>query len=651
MSYKTFHDLILGTAGHIDHGKTSLIKALTGIDTDRLPEEKKRGITIELGYSHIELPPFRLGIVDVPGHEKFVRQMLAGATGMNLAMLIVAADDSIKPQTYEHLDILRLLELSSGVIVITKSDLVEPDWLDLVELEVRQLVEGTFLADVPIIRTSAKTGAGLSELKTALFSECEKLVQHKSAQLDAETKAPFRMAIDRAFSIAGHGTVVTGSVLSGSVAVGDQIEILPAQLVARIRGLQNHDSPIESIHAGQRAAINLAGVGLQDVERGHELASPGFLQPAKRVLVRLQVLERTSKPLEHRSMVRFHIGTAEMMAQVNLLNQAILNPGESGLAQIRLSEPAVATWGQPFVIRRPSPMESIGGGTIIHPNPVFLRSLAEYEKKGLADLHENDEIKRASAAAYFCEHPSFQARDLLRLASIRDFQTVFERLKLLGELREIRLTASQTVFAHRLTVDAIAGRALTALEKLHQKHPLRFAHPRQELANQFSYLPNEQWLNLAIDQLKERKLVNANVHSIALVNAGPQLSKGQKQLMEQLILQFKTTGLSAPSVSELKAAAIKNKDAILELLELAAENGSLTKISAELFLHSDCVADIKERLVSALPDGTAMTASEIRQALGTTRKYAIPLLEYFDSIGLTRRDGDLRTLVPDASDG
>jgi selenocysteine-specific elongation factor len=637
-------DFILGTAGHIDHGKTSLIKALTGVDTDRLPEEKKRGITIELGYAHLDLPPFRLGIVDVPGHEKFIRQMLAGATGMDLVMLIVAADDSIKQQTYEHLDILRLLNIAAGVIVITKVDLAETEWLDLVELEIRQLVEGSFLENAPIVRTSVRSGQGIEELKHALLQACHQRVQATSQAIESGSALPFRMAIDRAFSITGHGTVVTGSVLSGKATVGDQVEIAPSQIPARIRGLQNHDASVESVQAGQRAAINLAGVTLQDVERGHELASIGFLIPTERMLVRLQMLERATRSLKNRSRIRFHIGTADVMAIVRLLDTVELQPGESGFAQISLASPAVATWGQPFVLRRPSPMESIGGGRVIHPNPVQVKEISGDESKRLADLAGEDLMKRASAAAYFAETGNWISSDLIRTAGVTDHASVFQQLKDQGELSEVRLSPSQTTIVHRQSLSVIANRILVVLERMHRQNPLRFAHARQELVNQFAYLQYPQWLDLAIDLLKDRKQINANVHSISLAGFGPKLTKGQKQLMEQLIQQFKTKGLAAPSVSELQSSAAKNKENVQELLDLAAENGALAKISDDLYLHQDCVNEIRKKLELVLGRVGTMTASEIRQALDTTRKYAIPILEYFDSIGFTQRDGDLRRL-------
>jgi selenocysteine-specific elongation factor len=324
-------DLILGTAGHIDHGKTTLIKALTGTDTDRLPEEKKRGITIELGFTELDLGTFRLGIVDVPGHERFVRNMLAGATGIDLALLVVAADESVKQQTREHFEILKLLDVPTGVIALTKSDLPDADWLELVEDDVQQLVAESFLADAPIVRVSALTGQGMPELHQALTTAAEQAAAERATR---PTGGPFRMAIDRVFSIAGHGTVVTGSVSSGTASVGDELIVEPGAVAVRVRGLQNHDRPVEQVHVGQRAALNLGGIHHDEVQRGQEVATPGHLIPAKLLSVRLQLLPSSPRPLKNRARVRLHLGTAELMASVVLSSSSATRrwrPGGSRL--------------------------------------------------------------------------------------------------------------------------------------------------------------------------------------------------------------------------------------------------------------------------------------------------------------------------------
>lgn len=323
-------DLILGTAGHIDHGKTSLIRALTGVDCDRLPEEKRRGITIDIGFAELDLDEYRLGIVDVPGHERFVRNMLAGATGMDLALLIIAADESIKPQTREHLEILKLLDLPAGVIVLTKCDLVERDWLDLVESEAREFVAGTIFEQGPIVRVSAVTGAGLPELKSALVAAA----RVAAARRAAEASGPFRMAIDRVFTIAGHGTVVTGSVTSGACQIGDALLIEPGGQAVRVRGLQNHDRTVEAVQRGQRAAINLVGIHHDEVRRGHELTAPGFLVPAKILTAKLTLAASAEHPLKSRARVRIHLGTAEALASTQLLDRERLEPGETAYVQL-----------------------------------------------------------------------------------------------------------------------------------------------------------------------------------------------------------------------------------------------------------------------------------------------------------------------------
>src|SRR5215475_4986931 len=326
-------DLILGTAGHIDHGKTSLVKALTGIDCDRLPEEKARGITIDIGFAILDVPPFRLGIVDVPGHERFIKNMLAGATGIDLALLVVAADDSVMPQTREHLEILRLLGLRHGVIALTKVDLVDETTREVVEMEVRELVKDTFLEDAPLVRTSAHSGEGLDLLKTAIAEAAKKVEGHSGRQW-------FRLAIDRSFIVQGHGTIVTGSVTSGSLKIAEEVEWQPRSQRVRVRSLQNHDKPVEEVHRGMRAAINLAGVHHEDVIRGQEIATPGYLVPSRVLTLRLHCLRDVKRPIKHRVPVRLHVGTAEIMGTVSLLDCDAIEPGAWGLAQIFLEGPA-----------------------------------------------------------------------------------------------------------------------------------------------------------------------------------------------------------------------------------------------------------------------------------------------------------------------
>ena len=348
------HQFILCTAGHIDHGKTAVVRSLTGTDTDRLPEEQQRGMTIDIGFARLQLDGFELGIVDVPGHERFIRNMIAGASGMDLAMLVVAADDSVMPQTREHLEILRLLAIEKGLIVVTKCDVVNKQFLELVDKEVRELVSGTFLKSAPIVHTSAITGRGIDEVRTVL----ERLCRYMES---CPTGGLFRMAVDRCFVVQGQGTVVTGSVVSGSMRVGGEVQWLPPSKILRVRRLESHGTEVEQIERGQRAAIHLQGVHHSEIVRGHELATPGFLRPTRLVTARLRLSNTIPRPLKHRASLRIHIGTAERPATVSLLATDALSAGQTGLVQLHLHEPVVAACGQPFVARSLSPVMTWGG--------------------------------------------------------------------------------------------------------------------------------------------------------------------------------------------------------------------------------------------------------------------------------------------------
>ena len=635
-------DLILGTAGHIDHGKTSLIGALTGTNTDRLPEEKKRGITIELGYAHLDLPPFRLGIVDVPGHEKFVRQMLAGATGMDLALLVVAADDSVKQQTREHLDILRMLDLPAGVIALTKCDLVESDWLDLVEEEIRGLVEDTFLAKAPIIRTSSKSGNGITELKSALSIAAQTAADSsRQRQLDA----PFKMAIDRTFTMEGHGTVVTGSVSSGSATVGDALEIQPGGHAVRIRSLQNHETSAPEVHRGQRAALNLAGVHHLEVERGHELCYPGHLKPSRLFTTELFLLHSVKKPLKDRTRVRFHVGTAELLANVRLLETAELAPGERGFAQFFLNEPAVGIWNQPFVVRSESPVFTIGGGRVLDPNAAPIRKPDATDIQMLQNLTSDKELDRAAANAYFRFNQGWDPTALPRATAVFEIEQTIQQLLESDMLRQVKVSATRQLLIHHQRFTEFCNRILKTLERMHLEYPLRFRHPKTSLEHQFDYLDSMELLTVALEQLKKDKKVDMNREAIGLVGYGPKLSKGERQLLEQLTSQLKEAGVKPPSVKELEKLTTKNRQSVQDLLQMAADNGDLVKVTREIYFHQQVMVEIQQTLTTEFERNDGLTISDIRQILDTSRKYAVPLCEYLDSVEFTARDGDKRILA------
>mgnify|MGYP001204755180 CR=1 FL=1 len=633
-------DLILGTAGHIDHGKTALIRRLTGTDTDRLPEEKKRGITIELGYAQLELPPYKLGIVDVPGHERFVRNMLSGATGMDMAMLVIAADDSVNQQTREHLDILRLLRLSHGIIVITKCDLVDEDWRDLISEEARQLCQGTFLEDAPLVQTSAETGEGFDQLREELL----KASQDVAARYDEQALAgPFRMAIDRVFTMAGHGTVVTGSVTSGTASLGDSLLLEPGNVEVRVRGLQNHDDEVQQVQRGQRAAVNLAGVHHGDIRRGQELASPGHLQADTLVTARLEMLPQVIRPLKDRAAVRLHLGTAEINCSVKLLDKEKLEPGQEGLVQFYLREPAVSVWGQPFVIRTESPMVTIGGGTILDPAATKLRVIDDEVLKQVHLLDSKDPLERASAACFVTGLKELTASQLPWRTGLYD-NTLLDQLVETGTLWEIPVSPSRTERIHVRALDRFWDRMESALNKMHDAEPLRTRFERDRFLSHFDYVDNQTLLRAMLKRFSRQDLIVLEERTIGLKGRGPKLSRNEQNLLGDLVSQYQQAGLETPTVTQLTKAAPRLQSAVPELIALAAVNGDLIQVSDEYFLHVETDGKIRDQLASSMADGKGLAMSDIRDILKTSRKYAVPLCEYLDRADFTRRDGDLRYL-------
>jgi selenocysteine-specific elongation factor len=633
-------DLILGTAGHIDHGKTSLVKALTGIDCDRLPEEKARGITIDIGFAILELPPFRLGIVDVPGHERFVKNMLAGATGIDLAVLVVAADDSVMPQTREHLEILRLLGLRHGVIALTKCDLVDATTREVVELEVRELVRGTFLENAPLIATSAQTGAGIPELKAALQAACAQVEERGGEQW-------FRLAIDRSFVVQGHGTVVTGSVTSGSVRVGDELEWQPRGERVRVRSLQNHDRSVEEVHRGQRAAVNLAGVRHEDVLRGQELGTSGYLLPSRVLTIRLHCLADMKRPIKHRMPARFHLGTAEVMGTLSLLDCDSVEPGRWGLAQIFLDEPVTATWGQPFVLRESSATLTLGGGQVLQPvaKKVRRRHLEMLER--IERLWTGDARERALTVAWFGGFGGFTHADLVRGANLApdEAREMIDRLRADGELVEMTVGPARRLLLHRDMVDELEGRLLGALDRLHEQFPLMATHDRQKVQSQLDYVGDDGLVHAAVDRLVARKQLAGDLRRIGRADFKPKLSGNLRKLKDKLIAAYRDARFQPPEPASFAGSAGGNAASLNDLFEVCCAEGYLVRVTEDIYLHADADAEMRQKVRERLAEGKGLTVAEIRDLLGTTRKYAVPLCEYLDRVGVTRREGDLRLLA------
>ena len=652
-------DLILGTAGHIDHGKTSLVKALTGIDCDRLPEEKARGITIDIGFATLELPSpsgrgaggeghdYRLGIVDVPGHERFIKNMLAGATGIDLVVLIIAADDSVMPQTREHLEILKLLGLKHGVIALTKCDLVDETTLEVVELEIRDLVQGSFLETAAIIRTSAQSGMGIDELKQAIAEACAKVED----SLRESGPDWFRMPIDRSFIVQGHGTIVTGSVHAGSLHVGAEVEWLPSGQTVRVRSLQNHDHPVDEVHRGMRAAINLAGVDHKDVLRGQELATPGYLKPSRVVTVRLHCLREMKRPIKHRAPVRFHVGTSEIMGTVSLLDCDTIEPGGWGIAQIFLEEPATTTWGQPFVIRGSSATLTIGGGQVLQPVAKKIRRRHLEILERIEKLWTGDPKQRALLVAWFGGYAGFTQTDLVRDANLAPDQAlqIIQQLRDEKHLVTVPLQAGRQVILHADIISELDERILSELGKMHEEFPLMTTHDRQKVQAQLDYVGDDGLIHAEVDRLIKMKKLTGDLRRIARADFKPKLSANLRKLKDKVVAAFLDAGFQPPEPASFAPQAGGNAANLNDLFEVCVAEGFLVRIEGEVYLHADAEADMRKRVSQRLANGPGATVAEVRDLLGTTRKFAIPLCEYLDRVGLTKRDGDLRTLAPTAS--
>jgi len=636
-------DLILGTAGHIDHGKTSLVKALTGIDCDRLPEEKARGITIDIGFATLDLVEFRLGIVDVPGHERFIKNMLAGATGIDLAVLVVAADDSVMPQTREHLEILQLLGLRHGVIALTKCDLVDETTREVVELEIRELVQGSFLETAPIIRTSANTGEGMEELKAAIGGICRQIQ-------DRPAHGWFRLAIDRSFIVQGHGTVVTGSVTSGSLRLGDEVEWLPRGERVRVRSLQNHDRPVEEVHRGQRAAINLAGVHHEDVIRGQEVVTPGYLVPSRVLTVRLHCLADVKRPIKHRAPIRFHVGTAEIMGTLALLDSDAIEPGGWGLAQVFLEEPATATWGQPFVIRGPSATQTLGGGQVLQPVAKKIRRRHLEMLERIERLWSGDAEQRALTVAWFGGFAGFSPADLVRGANIDPdkAQALIDQLKSKGDLVDVAVGQARRMLLHADMLKELDTRILQVMTRLHEEFPLMSSHDRQKVQSQLDYVGDDVLVHAAVDRLIEKKQLIGDLRRVGRADFKPKLGANLRKLKDKMVAAYQAARFQPPEPASFAGQAGGNAANLKDILDVCVAEGFLVPVSEDIYLHTDLEAEMRRLISEKLAGGAGLTVAEIRDLLGTTRKYAVPLCEYLDRVGVTRREGDLRFLAAGA---
>jgi len=632
---KRVKNLIIGTAGHVDHGKTTLIRALTGIDADRLKEEKERGMTIDLGFAWLTLPTGeKVGIVDVPGHERFLKNMLAGATGVDVALLVVAADEGIMPQTREHLDILRILDTKRGIVALTKIDMVDEEWVALVEADVRAELTGSFLENARIVRVSAETGVGVAELSDALFALCQ-----ESYARERSVAGGFRLPIDRIFTMTGFGTVVTGTLVSGTIRVGDAAEILPRGLGTRVRQLQVHGAKVEEVGAGTRVAVNLVGLEVEELERGDVCAAPGLLKPSAIVDVHLALLPGAPGPLENRARLRFYVGTSETIGRIVLLDTDKLLPGQSAFAQFRAERPLVCANGDRFVVRSYSPMHTIGGGIVLDASgggrkhragdQAVIRALqARLQGNPVevaADVLRSSGVTTAQDLARSANWPQDQAREALAALSL--------------DCRAVDLGNGQ--FVDAVAHEMLRDRIIRALGEYHQLHLSRAGLPKEDLSRACG--PGKAFA-AALTALQREGKVALDGNLARLIEHSPRLTEAQEALAEEIASRYRRVKLDAPSEQEVMQS-LPESAAAAEVFQWLLRTGELVKIEEGLYLHRDTIAAAEGLLRTHLAQHPTMTVSEFRDLTGSSRKYVVPLLEYFDTKRITRRVGDARVLL------
>lgn len=633
--------LILGTAGHIDHGKTSLVAALTGTDTDRLPEEKRRGMTIELGFAELVTDDFHYGIVDVPGHERFVRTMVAGATGIDLALIVVAGDDSVMPQTVEHVEVLRLVGIRHAVVAITKIDAVDPGLLELVEEDVRDLLGGTSLEGSPMVRVSSVTGAGIDALKRALDGVARRIPARASG-------GPFRMAVDRVFTVQGRGMVVTGSVLRGVVRSGDALEVQPGSARCRVREMQSHGQSRDRVQLGQRAALNLIGVDRRDIDRGHELVTPDYVTPSGRVDCAFAALSTCRKPIEPFSTMRICMGTRELFARIATVDHAAVAPGCTVFAQLRSNEPFFATYGQRFIAREENDRRTIGGGVILRPVARRWSVDRASEQRALETLRRGTPRERLTQVLTEC---GFTPPPTLPLAARSGIEPddLDDLLRTLAdEKRWVAVDGSD-----RRVVPACIDRLFERADRWLKRHHERFPdEPGCHVDALVGWLERKSAAGLGralFEMYRRGGRVKVHGRFACLPAFAPKMSARDEKLFEAMLEQLRGAGYQPPSLDSLAQALDTDVKTLRRLAKLAVAYGQLVEIGGGIYLAAEHEARLRDIVAEMIADASGVTVAAVRERLGTSRKYAVPFMEYLDRVKFTTRRGDTRVMHEEAS--
>jgi selenocysteine-specific elongation factor len=630
--------IILGTAGHIDHGKTSLIKAITGINTDRLKEEQERGITIELGFASLDLPSGQhLGIVDVPGHEKFVKNMVAGATGIDIVAMVIAADEGVMPQTREHMEICTLLGVQHGMVVLTKVDMVDDEWLELVMEDVREFVQETFLENAPIIAVSSVNGQGIPELIDQLDELSQNVPERAASSI-------FRLPIDRVFTMKGFGTVITGTLVSGQVNVGDSIMVYPIGITSKVRGIQVHNESVNNAEAGMRTAINFQGLEKTAIQRGEVLSSPGALKSSFMIDVSLHFLSSNPKSIKNRTLVRFHTGTSEILGNLILLDREELSPGDSVVAQLRLNTPVALVKEDRFVIRSYSPIRTIGGGEVLNPIPKKHKRMQDDTVKGLMRLNSQAPEQIVSYLINESGYEGIRFSDLKIMTNVPEKQLEHVLQDLMSKKTVLQSDKENRTYNHSDMVEKLKTDMLNYLEHYHETFALKAGMPKEELKTKLPPNLASKLFNLTINQMIKTEQIVQEENTVRLTSHTISLGADQADVRDKIMKAYSNSGLQPPYFKELSKTLdidpARSRDVLMHLVE----EGHLVKTKEDLYFHTAAIENLKKRLVGFLESGGEITTPQFKEMTGVSRKFVIPLAEYFDATNVTLRVGDVRKL-------
>jgi len=619
---------VIGLSGHIDHGKTALVKALTGVNTDSLTEEQKRGMTIDIGFAFLDE---NITLIDVPGHEKFVKNMMAGVSAVDVALLVVAADDGVMPQTREHFEILNLLDIPLGIVAINKIDLADKDWLELVELDIGELLQGSFMEDAPILKVSAETGDGVDQLKTTLLDLCKKVP-------DKQDRGIFRLHVDRVFSMKGYGTVVTGTVNSGSLKIGDTVELLPGSVKSKVRGLQSHGEEVQQVETGDRAAINLQGVEIKQIERGSQIAEIGYLQSLNQMGVTLLLLGSAQKPITQNQRIRIHLGTQEVMARVALTDGKTLQPGDDCPALLRLEQPMVAARGDKFIIRSFSPVITIGGGEVME---VLIEEKWKIVKEKLQNLYDSPKsdqlihlVQEEGARPITPEKLQYRIG-----ISKEQIDAIVEEKKELFWLTHKQgkwlLTQNQW--------NELKNSIHNFLKKYHAKNPLNAGAQKEEIRQHLNC--ENSILEALLQSMLDDKSISQKGELFLNPNFSITLSSEDDSLQNSILNQLDQEGFTSSTLAQLSLKTGNSKEKLMQVLNVAEQQGKLLRIDGKLMFTQKNFIILREKVNQFFSNHLEMSVSEFKELAHTSRKYAVPLLEYFDKKKITYREGNIRKLV------